>query len=291
MINFRIIIIFFCALVSLYANETKLEKVELIGDGFVNSSSVNIDNYQKSFTDEELEYLKKKKFLSICVDPNWMPIEAMIKSKHSGISADYWKLFENSLDVEAKIYETKSWQGSLEAMKQKKCDVLSLVSKTPSREATINFTDSFLELNFVVVTQTDKKSVIDFSLLDGYSIAVVKGYALIEIIKNKYPKIDVIEVFNIEDGLNKINNGEIFGYADSAVAIDYAYKNGNYSDFKVSAHFDEKLKLGLGVDKQNLMLHNILQKVVKSITDKQKKDILNKWFSSKYEKRFDYTPY
>lgn len=285
--SFKIILIFFFVLVSIYADE---EKVELNGYDSVNSNSINnIKNNKTNFTDKEFEYLKKKEFLSICVDPNWMPIEAVIESKHVGISADYWELIEKKLGVEIKKYNTKSWNGSIEAMKQKKCDVLSLSSKTPSREITISFTDIFLELDFVVVTKTDKKSVIDFSMLDGASIAIVNGYALVEVVKNKYPKIDVIEVSDIEDGLSKVSNGEVFGFADSAVTIDYAYENGNYDDLKVSAHFDEKLKLGLGVDKNNKILYNILQKVVKSITDKQKKDILNKWFSSKYEKGFDYT--
>ena len=280
------------------------QKVKLIADNFIQSKLISKDirsNLEKfifhdvenkdknAFTSEEIKYLKEKKTLTICVDPNWMPIEAVVESRHVGIASDYWNLFEEKLNVKINIFKTHSWNGSLEAMKQKKCDVLSLSTPTQKREENIRFTEAFLELSFVIVTQVDKKSVIDFSQLDGLTIAVVQGYALVDMIEKKYPNINIYEVTDLEEGLKKVTNGEVFGFADSAVAIDYEYKNGSYSDFKVSAHFDEKLKLGIGVAKDNEILFNIFQKTVASTTKKQKLNILKKWFSSKYEKRFDYT--
>ena len=277
-----------------------VERVKIIAENFVQSNfSKKFDTtYMEKFifdegvihnnlTKEEKNYLAQKKALTICIDPNWMPIEAVKNNEHVGIAADYWKLFEKNLGVKLEVFQTQSWSDSLESMQKGNCDALSLSAPTLKRRKHIAFTDSFLSLSFVVVTQVDKKSVIDFSLLDGISIAVVKGYALIESIQTKYPKINVIEVANIEEGLNKVTDGEVFGFADSAVAIDYAYKNGSYSDFKVSAHFDEKLKLGLGVAKENVQLHTILQKIVRSIEYEQKQAILKKWFASKYEKKFD----
>lgn len=242
-----------------------------------------------SFTELQQKYLEEKDSLTICVDPEWMPIEAVVNSKHIGIAADYWKLFEEKLDLKIKIFKTQTWNSSLYGMAQNKCDVLSLSAPSKKRSEEIQFTDSLLELSFVLVTEVDKKSVIDFSLLDGTSIGVVKGYALIDVIEEKYPNINVIEVRNIDEGLKKVTEGELFGFADSAVAIDYAHKNGLYDDFKVSAHFDEKLKLGLGVSQENQILHSILQKVIRSITYEQKQVILQKWFASEYEEKFDYT--
>ncbi|MCD6174107.1 MAG: transporter substrate-binding domain-containing protein [Sulfurimonas sp.] len=240
-------------------------------------------------TDNDLKYTKSLKNLKICVDPNSMPIEAIIDSRHVGIASDYWKLFEEKLGIDVKIFKTQSWSGSLEAMKQEKCDILSFSTPTKQRRKSIKFTDPFLELSLVMITLADKKSIIDFSVLDGESIAVVKEHALVNRIKNKYPNINIIEVRNIDDGLKKVEDGEVFGYADSSVAIDYAYHNGTYSNFKVSAYFDDKLELGLGIAKDNVRLYRIFQKVVNSITNKQKQSILEKYFTTKYEKQFDYT--
>ncbi|MCD4668508.1 MAG: transporter substrate-binding domain-containing protein [Sulfurimonas sp.] len=250
-------------------------------------SQKRFENYVLS--DNDLKYIKSLKSLKICVDPNSMPIEAIIDSRHVGIASDYWKLFEEKLGVDVKIFKTKSWSGSLEAMQQKKCDILSLSSPIKELKQQIKFTDSFLELSLVMITLADKKSIIDFRTLDGASVAVVKGHFLSNYISNKYPNINLIKVRDIDEGLKKVEDGEVFGCADSSVAIDYAYHNGTYSNFKISAYFDDKLELGLGVAKNNIRLYNILQKVVNNISDEQEQTILEKYFSTKYEKQFDYS--
>jgi len=279
-----------------------IDRVKIIADNFIHSGFVqndtkynindflfDIKTYQNFLTNDDLKYIKELKNIKICVDPNWMPIEAIIDSRHVGISSDYWKIIEKKLGVEVKVFKTQSWSGSLEAMRQEKCDVLSLSTPTKQRSKDIKFTKPLLDLSFIIISLVDKKSVIDFSMLDGLSVAVVKDYALVNIIREKYPKINIVEVRNINEGLEKVDRGEVFGLADSAVAIDYAYNNGVYSDFKVSAYFDEKLQLSLGIAKGNVKLYNIFEKIVNSISEEQKQDILKKWFSIKYEKQFDYS--
>lgn len=277
------------------------EKVKMIAENFMQSRFITLNRrpsfdafYMSNkidtneFSQSEREYLKKKQVLTICIDPNWMPIEAVIDSKHVGISADYWDLFQKKLGIPIEFLKTTNWSGSLNAMDKNKCDVLSLSASTPQREETIHFTEPFLSLSSVIVTKTDKKNVLEFTLLKDKLIAVVKGYAIGDILRDKYPYINIVEVENIDEGLKKVTEGDVFGFADSSVAIDYAYSNGSYDNFKINTHFDEKIDLGLGVAQNNIKLLNILQKVVQNITYKQKQDILTKWFSSKYETKTDY---
>ncbi|WP_455757801.1 ABC transporter substrate-binding protein [Sulfurimonas sp.] len=260
--------------------------VKSIKKDFLKDFIFKID--ENKLTDEELNYLINKKNIKICIDPLWMPVEAIVDSRHVGISADYWKLFESELGIDVEVVKTQSWSASIDKMKNKKCDVLSFSAQTQDRKKYSNFTDSILDLSLVVVTSMDKKSVIDFDLIDGVTLAVVKDYALISIIRNKYPNINILEVKNIDEGLKMLDGGKVYGFADTAVAIDYAYKNASYSDFKVSAHFNEKLQLGLAIQKDEKTLYNIFKKIVRKISPEQKKEIIEKWFYSKYEKQFDY---
>jgi signal transduction histidine kinase/ABC-type nitrate/sulfonate/bicarbonate transport system substrate-binding protein len=243
---------------------------------------------QTKLTKKDYQYLKNKKKLTICIDPNWMPIEAIVNSKHVGISADYWNLFKNKLNIDIEVFKTASRNGSLEAMKQNKCDVLSLYARTKEREQTLKFTDSFLEFSYVLITKLDKKSVIDFHLLDSKSIAIVNGYAIVDKLIEKYPKINLIKVQSIDEGMKKVEDGEVFGFIDIAQALDYAYYNGLYDDFKINIYLDEKLKVGLGVAKEDKQLYNILQNIIKNITSEQKQEILKRWLSTKYEQKFNY---
>ena len=242
-------------------------------------------------THEEQEYLKKKKTIKVCVDPDWMPFGALIEGKYVGIDSDFLKITEEKIGIEMQIYKTKSWKESIEAIKMKKCDLLNLVAATKEREKFLYTTSPYLDYSLVIVTKTDKKNVPDVSFLKNKKIAVVEGYEEVELLKKEYPNIIVVEVKNIQEGLSRVQNDEVYGFADNAFGIDYYFRDSKYTykDFKISAHFDDKLTLSYGVRDDDFTLFKIMQKVVDTISAEQRSYVLNKWFSINYKKSFDYT--
>ncbi|MEA1918295.1 MAG: transporter substrate-binding domain-containing protein [Campylobacterota bacterium] len=241
-----------------------------------------------NLTQTEHEYLKSKKRLQMCIDPKWMPFEAMIEGKYRGMNADFIKIIQEKLPVPITILKTKNWNESLRSMKEKQCDLLSLVMPTHEREAYLNFSEPYIEAPLVIVSKTDKKSVIDIKLLEDVSIAVIKDYALVDIIKENYPNLKFIEVDSVTDGLAKVQDNSVYGFAGSSVAIEYYFQYGDYSDFKTIAHFDEKLALGIGIQKSEPVLTHIMQKIISGISQHEKESIIKKWFSITYENQHNY---
>ena len=241
-----------------------------------------------SFSNKELEYMNSKDSIRMCVDANWMPFEAYSDGKYKGINSDFIKIFEQDIPIPIRIIKTANWNNSMKALVENKCDILSLVSKTKAREEYLSFTTSYLGSNLVITAKVDKNTVLDVSHLEGKKIAVVKGYASAEILKDNYKNIILVEVETVEDGLKKLNNDEVYGYAGSAIVNEYYFKRGNYDDFKTIAYFDQKLSLSIAVKKGNKLLHSILEKVLLKLSDKEKQDIIKKWSYKNYTKNFDY---
>ncbi|WP_417332748.1 diguanylate cyclase [Halarcobacter sp.] len=98
-----------------------------------------------------------------------------------------------------------------------------------------------------------------------------------------------IEVENIEDGLKKVTDNKIFAYAGSLVGIAYNLQNRFAGELKIAGKIGENWPLSNGVRNDDLILLNIMQKAINSVTKEQRKEILNKWFSIKYENGIDYT--
>ena len=278
-----------------------IERVQMIADSFIQAGFVKniqhrdiesfIYGYKKNslnLTDKELKYLKNKEEITICVDPNWMPLEAIINDKHVGMGADFVKLFENELGIPIRVIQTQTWSDSIEAAKRRECDLLSLSTQTNERLKYLNFTSPYLQIPLVIATALDKPIVIDISFIEHEKVAVTKGYALVEIIKNRYPNLEVVEVESIEEGFEKVRKSEVFGFADSLATIEYYFQNTTYEEFKIDAYFDEKLSLGFGVRNDDRELYTILEKIVKNISDEQRQTIIKKWLIVKYEKEFDY---
>ncbi|EHP29160.1 histidine kinase [Sulfurimonas gotlandica GD1] len=278
------------------------DRVKIIADSFMQAGFVKkIKNrdiesfifessaFSISFSQKEKEYLKNKKIISMCVDPNWMPFEALVNGEYIGLNSEFLKLFQKELSIPIKVIETDSWSESVKLAREKKCDVLSLLMQTKDREKDFNFPTPYLDVPPVIVTKTDKASVVDIYTIGKEKIAVVKDYALVDIIRDKYKNLEVIEVKDTEEGLKKVENGEVFGFAGSSVAIEYNFQHGDYASFKISAHFAEKLSFGFGVREDDIHLYNILQKLVQKLSEDDKHDILKKYFTIKYEQKFDYS--
>ena len=153
---------------------------------------------------QERTYLKKKNVLKMCVLPNYLPYSKITKRKQFiGISSDIIKEIEKRIETKIELVPTSTWSESLSNIKTKVCDILPLATKTPSRLSYLNFSESYDTQPLVVATTQEKAFVKDAQSLKGKKVAVVTGYSTIEIMKLKYPDIEIVKVKSIEDGLKK----------------------------------------------------------------------------------------
>jgi ABC-type nitrate/sulfonate/bicarbonate transport system substrate-binding protein/signal transduction histidine kinase len=239
-------------------------------------------------SNEEKNYLNKKEKITMCVDPNWMPFEKIENGKHIGIAADYIKLIEEKIKKPITLVPTKTWSESLEFGRKRTCDIFSLVRTTPQREKYLNFTKPYLEIPLVIAADINAPFIDNFEQIKDKKIAIIKDYALGEVLRIKYPDINFIDVPNINDGLELVQKGKVFGFIDTLVTVGYHIQNNYIGQLKISGKFDEIWKLGIGARNDEPILNTIMDKAINDITANQKQQILNKWVSVNYQKEIDY---
>ena len=236
---------------------------------------------------EEKDYLDSKN-ITMCIDPSWMPFEKFKDGKHIGMSADFFKLVEEKIERKIDVISTKTWDESLQLAQTRKCDILSLVMSTPERDKYLKFTEPYLKIPLVMATRLDAPFTANFNSLVGKKLGISKGYAFVEILRNKYPDLNIIEVENLDDGLTKVQEGKLYGYIGTLATIGYAFQTEFTGDLKIAAKFDGKWELGIGVRDDDKVLFDILNKVVRNIDENEKQQILNNWLSIKYESGTNY---
>ena len=239
-----------------------------------------------SLTQVEKEYLINKKSLNLCIDPFWMPYEKIEDGKHIGMTADYIKLLEEYIKTEIKLVKTDSWSESLEFGKQRKCDIFSLIMPTASRLEYLDFTKPYFDIPLVLTTQIQELFIEDINFLNGKKIGIVKDYAYAEIIKKKYPKINLFHEDNIVNGLKNLEDGKYFGFIGTLYIMDYQIQRDFAGKLKIAGKFDEKWQLGIASRNDEPLLKSIFNKAILSIPKDRKQTILNKWLSIKYEKSY-----
>ncbi|MDD2888516.1 MAG: ABC transporter substrate-binding protein [Aliarcobacter sp.] len=281
--------------------EIRRDKIQRIYDlynvmGLV-SSPINLDKFvfdinnliNFSFSEKEIKYIEEKDSIKMCVMPNSMPYSDIKDGKLTGYVADYMSLIEKQIKKPITLVPTKNWSESLEFAKNRKCDILSSVSNTKERENYFDFTKSYLTVPFVLLTKNGTSFMMDLSSLRDRKISIVEDYSIVNLLKEKYKNIEFVTVKSIDEGLDKVLNGEIFGHIDTIATAWYKLQTKYLTQLSVSAKLDETANLSIGVRNDDSILFNIFQKAVLSIDDFTKDDMLNKWISVEYKKEFDYS--
>ena len=236
-------------------------------------------------TREEKRYLLEKGSIRYCVDPDWMPLEAIHDGKHVGIAGEVIAKLETMLPVPLELVETPSWADSLTAVKQGACDLLSLAASTPEHEQYLQFTEPYLSQPLVMVTQVDKPFTESLSMLERTTIGVVEGYYAEEYLLQHYPNHNIVSVRSINEGIEKVSSGELYGYVDNMVSVASLVQHQYGGLLKISARLDEILALAVAVRKEEPILQKIFDDAVERINSdpKEKQAIINGWISVKYE--------
>jgi polar amino acid transport system substrate-binding protein len=233
-------------------------------------------------TTQEKYYLAQKGQLRLCIDPSWMPFESNIDGEHIGMTAEYFKLLEQKLEIPIKMIPTDTWSESLEYGKARKCDLFSLVMPTKERRTYLDFTQNYLSIPLVITTRLDELFVEKIEHLEGKKVGIVAGYAYGEILRQRYPQLKIVDVVNILEGLDKVKNGELFGFIDTLATTGYEIQKHYVGELKIAGKFDDKWELGIGTRNDEPLLQSIFNKAIGTISSQTHQEILNKWVSVNY---------
>ena len=240
-------------------------------------------------TQEEYSYLKEKKQIKMCVLPNWLPFEQIDKNgNHKGIAKDIIDLISKQINTPIILIHTKQWTQSLENIKNRKCDILPVAMNTKSRRNSMNFTNAYTSEPFVIATKLDQLFIKDSKAIGNRKIGIVKGYAFIEVLKNNNPKVQIVEVQNVEEGLQKVRKGELFGYIDIMAAIGYNMQKHRIVDLKIAGKLEFNVDLSIASRNDEPLLNTIMQKSLNQISEEQLNTIVNRWIEIKVDQGIDF---
>lgn len=243
-----------------------------------------------NLTSKEKLYLKNKKILKVCIAPKYMPYEGIDKKgKHIGVTSDLMKIAERRIGIEIKLQPTNSWYETLEFMKKGKCDFIPIMQNLEERRDFANFTSDYLETTTVIATRKKELFIENLEQIKDKKIGIVKGYSQKVIIKEKYPDINIIEVKDIEDGLDKVLKGEIYGFVEALGSIGYKLEQEANYEIKIAGKIDVDINYAIGTKKDEPLLNDIFEKFVQTLDENDISKMRNKWINITIDKTIDYT--
>ncbi|WP_108062601.1 ABC transporter substrate-binding protein [Poseidonibacter lekithochrous] len=249
-----------------------------------------LKNNEKLFLNEkEKKYLREKVFLKACTAPDIMPYGKFNSKKElEGISKDIIDLISSKTYTQIKAVPTSSWKESLAKIGTGECDILPIAINVKSRFQKMNFTFPYLMQPLVIATGNDELFIKDARDIGNRKVGVFKDSAVFEMLKSKYPNLNIVLVKNPEDGLRRVNNKELFGYIDSLVSVAYNIKKTAFYNLKIAGRLEFNFPFSVASRNDEPILNSILEKVISVTSKEEKEELLNDWLSIKFEKDINY---
>ncbi len=247
------------------------------------------DTVLRSLTDEERSWLQNHPVIRVAQDPGWPPIEFLDdRGEPSGITVDYLALIERRLGVTFERVPTQSWQDSYARLKRWDIDMTTSVAVTPEREQFWIFTRPYMHIPVAILTHSDVTYVPGMQELVGKKIAAVDNYAVTEWVARDYPGIELVKVQSVKEGLDRLEQGDVFGLIDNMLVLGYFMAKLELVNLKIAGDTPYENAQCMAVRKDWPVFARVLQKALDSITETERADIYGKWVPIRYEHGFNY---
>jgi len=261
------------------------------------SKWINVDikndvNFINKLTKKEFNYLKNKKVIKMCNNPNWEPIEFAVNgnmNKMSGIAIDTIKLLENKLHVRFENVMTKDWSQSQEFLKEKKCDILPAAVKTLTREKYANFTEPYLNLPLAIITTKDKQIVSSLDEIMDKTWTRQKGSGLITNLYKEYPNMKVIETKSDTEALKYVNSDKAYFTISTLPVASNTIMKYQLNNLHIAGYTGLTYNLSIAVRNDDQILLGILNSALKDISNTNSKKIMKKWINTTGDDKIDYS--
>ncbi len=270
----------------------ELKEIGLINqaqfDAFEPERFMGMTKGKVSLSASELDYLAKNPTIKLANDIDWAPFEFIDEDgNYQGLTADYFKIFEQKLGVRFIPEKQRSWSEVLKLASEGKLTMFSGATRTPERQKYMHFTDPYLSFPMVLVAKNDVNYIDDFQQLNGENVAVIRGYFAHEHFQNYFPNVNLVVVDSVREGLTAVMTGKALAYAENLGAANYAIRQYGFTGLSFVGESNQRFELAIGVHQSEPILFSIMQKALASVSEDEKRVIYDRWIHIELIKRLD----
>ena len=254
------------------------EKRELTNRWFhiaTNESKLSSINKLK-LSSEQQAWLKQQTKIRIGIMNAWPPMDYVdVNGNPSGIGVKFINALNERLNNKLTIVPGL-WKDNFSAVKDKRLDALMDITPRPDREAFVHFTKPYIEVPHLIYTRKDESPMFSLADLEGKTVGVEKGFFIVKVLQEKYPKVVVKEYRTTSDALDALSKSEVDAYVGNRAVASYIIENELITNVIAQGKIKETSSVNaIGVRKDWPILREILQKGLNDISVKERSQIIN----------------
>ncbi|MBD3821072.1 MAG: transporter substrate-binding domain-containing protein [Thiotrichales bacterium] len=250
----------------------QIDKNAILNKWFLASSE-----YQLSA--KEQQWLAEHPVVKVAGETDWAPFDFTgSQGDYKGIANDYLNAISKKTGLRFEV-QTGSWQHNLALLKAKKVDLLPAANKTEGRKQFALFSRPYFKtLNYFFIRNDLKAKTL--SDLNGKVLAIPKDYATIQLLKKKFPRIQLLQTDNLNQAVDAVIQNKAQILYDTYSVLSYKLAQEGISTIHPFASTrDEPQTLHFMVRKDAPELVSIINKALNDMLPIEKKHIFDQWLS------------
>ena len=262
-------------------NDITKDKRRKIKQRWIGNISLERAPIDINLTKQEKQWIKSHPTINVANENDWPPFDFSVNGQAKGYSIDMMKLIAKKTGLKLEYTQGYLWEELVQKTKAGEIDVLPAIWKTKAREEFLNFTLPYFTGEYILVVRKGG-SISSLKDLAGKVLAVVKGAAFNNIIKQRNPDIHLMEVADDNQALVNLRIGKADAYMGGRAVANYIIQDSSILDLQVVASdtFADLPNVGelhMAVSKQTPILASILQKGLNAINVNEKNQLQRHW--------------
>lgn len=247
-------------------------------------------------SNKEKQYLASLGAIKLGYLTEWAPMEYQNElGEFSGINKDVVNIITHQLGIDIIPVAYQNWSMLNQDLKMGKIHLVGSMAKNSHREPNLEFTEGYWPSPWAIATTLTQQPLFNLSQYNGKRIAVVKDYNVINILRQQFPGLEIVQVESTKSGLSAVSSGHVDLFIEQVVTLAYALNEGGFPDLKMALVADlTEQKSHIGVYPKLKELVPILNRAIETIDETKQQQLYQDWVAvdlrseaDKYQKWFN----
>jgi HD-GYP domain-containing protein (c-di-GMP phosphodiesterase class II)/ABC-type amino acid transport substrate-binding protein len=236
---------------------------------------------------EESAWITNHKTIYLAPNPSFPPIEYFDDNgEYTGLVADYFKIIAKNLNVRFVFIKYDSWSEVLESAKKGKIDGITAAHLSLQQQEYLKSSSPLIDIPNVIVTTVNWTGPLTLKNMNGWTVAIPRGYSNVEFVQTNFPYITIKEADSDLQALQMVS----FERANSALinqaVASYLIEQYGITKLRIAGDSGKSNPLSIAIRSDEPELLSIVNKGLASITAKQKSEIYQRWIGLSNESLF-----
>ncbi|MHC8345007.1 transporter substrate-binding domain-containing protein [Pseudomonas sp. RT6P73] len=231
------------------------------------------------FSAAEQRWLEKHPRLTVAVNDNFAPLSFFDEQgEFRGISAEVLAKVSQRTGLKFNVLRASSTDDMIKLIKKGKADLVAAFNPSTERASELRFTRPYLTNPFVLVTRAESGSPERLEDMVGKKLALRRGNALHDFIRQNYPGIQLIQTPASADAMALVDKGEADGAINALINGRYLIMRDYRDRLRMASIVGlSSAQIGFATDRGALELYSILDKALQSIPPEELDELTGRW--------------